>query len=144
MNLVIPEACDAYYRALVASPDLVGVTVFDGPAALDAGDEGIAVAATREDVAATFAVTASDMASDGANQVSIASLVWVRTGDTTFSTARARASQLFRFAAAALAADRTLGGAVSTAWVTGGNFHQEQSGKGALVVVEFRIEGTLF
>ena len=144
MNLIYPALCDGLVAVLKVWPDLAGVSVLDGPSTEYAGNEGIAVGASREDIAGEFAVNASDMSSDGSGTHSLTSTVWVRTGDTTFSAARTRCGQLYTAAAAGLASDRTLKGAVSTAWVVGGSFDQMQTGSGVLVFVEFRIEATVF
>lgn len=144
MNLVYPALCDNFVATLSTWPDLAGVTVLDGPSVNYAGNEGIAIGASREDIAGEYAVNASDMASDGAGTLSLTSTVWVRTGDTTFTAARSRCGQLYSATAAALASDRTIDGAVSTAWIVGGSFDQMQTGNGVLVFVEFRIEATVF
>ena len=144
MIFALPAMTDAYVRMLQASGDLTGEIVLDGPAARDAGMEGIAVGASRENPAGDFTVNVSDLASDNAQTIRLVCLAWVRSGDLTFTAARNRVVQLVGFADAALSADRTLGGTVSTAWITDGVFDQELDDTGILVTIEFRIEGTLF
>lgn len=144
MILVVPAATDAYVRALQASGDLSGVTVLDGPSPKDAGMEGIAVGASRENPAGEFTASPSDMSSDTAHRFALTCLVWARSGETTFSAARNRVVQILGIADAVLAADRTLGGTVSSAWIASGQFQQEIDEHGVLVTIEFRIEASVF
>jgi hypothetical protein len=145
MILAIPAATDAYVRALKASGDLgTTVVVLDGPSPIDAGMEGVAVGASLQDRAGDFTVPASDMSSDTAQTFTLTCTAWARSGDTTFKAARDRVSQIVSIADNVLAADRTLGGTVSTAWIADGIFEQQLNEAGIVVTIEFRIEATVF
>ncbi len=140
----VAVAIDGYAATLQAFPALAGVPVLDGPATTFLGAEGIAVGASREDVSGDFTLAMEDMGGGDSTRFTLTNLAWCGSGTTTFTTSRLRASMIYDYAAAALAADRTMRGAVSTAWITSGFMHQEQTGQGVLVAIEFRIEGTLF
>jgi len=56
-----------------------------------------------------------------------------------FKPARDQVGDIVTATTDRIAADRTLGGVVSTADVTGGIWQQEQTGEGALCTCEFRI-----
>jgi hypothetical protein len=136
------------YDALVASWKLIvvnmGLTedqILDGPAVDYAGTEGVAVGATATDTTAEFLYPPSDLAGEGdAEQTTVPSLIWSGSGDTTFKPQRDRVKAIFAALRGDLARDRTIRGTVATAWITGGVVDQAQTGRGALVTCEFRIE----
>lgn len=147
MNLlVIPAATDAYYQALKVAENLgqAGVTVLDGPDVTDASKEGIAVGASSRGEAGRFDVPPSDIAGSGGQSITLTCLVWVRTGETALTDARNRCAEILRYAGNVLAADRTMGGTVSSAFIVGGIFDQKLGAGGLIVTIEFRIQARLF
>lgn len=148
----IPEVLDALVAALRTSVDLAEVLdpgaadkILDGPATADlSAPEGIAVGASRADESINFTWPAADLSDGSAEQFTINNLAWSGSGSTVFGPSRLRADLILVAVAATLAADRTLGGAVSTAWIEGGLVTQIQTGRGALVTVEFQITATRF
>ena len=143
---VIPFVLDAIVDALQGSADLAAVLgpgaadrVLDGPAVADlSSPDGVAVGASRQDESIAFQWPAADLVGI-AQHFNINCLAWSGTGSTTFTVCRARVDRILEAVSAALAEDRTLGGLVSQAWITNGLVTQEQTGRGALVVVEFQI-----
>jgi hypothetical protein len=133
----IPQVLDALVAALRLA--LPAVDVFDGPQSGAVGGEGIAVGTSREDNSVEFTWPAADLAGGDAEHATIACLVWSGSGDSTYQAARQRVAVLLDAVAAALAANRTLGGAVSSAWITGGVW-QQQAVTGVLVTCEFQVE----
>ena len=115
------------------------VTVLDGPAVSYVGTAGVAVGATREDVTAEWSTQPSDLGGSSRLTLPISCLAWSGSGSTPFAPHRATVTGVLDVIEAELAADRSLGGAVSTAWITGGTWMQEQTGSGALVTCEFRV-----
>jgi hypothetical protein len=137
----IPAALDALTAIFrVALP---GVPVFDGPAAEYAGTEGASVGASAEDVAIEFDLPAAGLVTTGERDT-VTCMVWSGSGGTVFKPHRDRCDEMVRAVVAALDADPTLGGIVSTAGVSGGMFAQQQTGRGALVVAELRVSLTQF
>jgi hypothetical protein len=141
--IAVPGVLDALCQVLRTSSALTGVAVLDGPEAKTASNEGIVVGASREDVAVEFDLPAGGMASTGERDT-ITCLVWSGSGATAFKAHRDRVDQLLTGVETALAADRTLRGLVAAAWISSGTLAQEQTGQGALVTAEIRVEVTLF
>lgn len=144
----LSAALDAYVAMLQDWPDLAEVQVLDG-STVDALElAGIAVGATRgalsgvavADPSAQFLVPTYGQSSEASSRTSFTSTIWAGAGDTSFGPHRSRAEALFVAASSALDDDRTLRGTVSAAWITAGQVVQEQTGDGALVTVEFRID----
>ena len=134
---IFPQVCDALTLSLgqVLGADVV----FDGPPVRDVGSSGLAIGATREDTSAGFSAEASDLAGGVSEGLTITCLAWSGSGDVVFKPARDRVGDIVTATTTRIAADRTLGGVVDTADVTGGTWMQEQTGEGALVTCEFRI-----
>lgn len=120
------------------------IGVLDGPAVEYVGSAGVAVGATREDVIADWAVRPADLAGDSRLTLPITCLAWSGSGSTAFGPHRTVVAAVLAAIEAELATDRDLGGVVSTAWITGGTWMQEQTGAGALVTCEFRVSTTQF
>lgn len=138
----------ARWKLAAASMDLAQSQILDGPAVTYAGTEGVAVGATADDTTAEFDFPPGALDGDAERTV-IPCLAWAGWGDTTFGTLRDRVNLILTTIRADLAADRTIGGTVSTAWITGGNFRQDHVVEtvdgtpqyfGALVMCEFRIQ----
>jgi hypothetical protein len=120
------------------------INVLDGPAVNYVGTAGVAVGATREDVAVDWSTRPGDLAGDSRQTLPITCLAWSGSGSTSFAPHRTTVAAILTAIEAELAADRDLGGVVSTAWITGGTWMQEQTGSGALVTCEFRVTTTQF
>lgn len=136
----IPAVLDALVAAFRAAPGVSADSVFDGPETAAVRIEGIAVGMSVEDRAVEFTWSYADPGGGDREHGVVSCVAWSGSGDTSFQPHRDRVAELLSAAAAGLAVDRTLGGAVSTAWITGGAFTQEQTGSGALVTAEFRVE----
>jgi hypothetical protein len=115
------------------------ITVLDGPAVDYVGTAGVAIGATREDIAAEWSNAPGDLAGGSRLTMPITCLAWSGSGSTPFAPHRATVVAVLNAIEAELAADRSLAGAVSAAWITSGTWTQEQTGAGALVTCEFRV-----
>lgn len=145
--LVIPAATDAFVRLLRIAATTVGLTsddVLDGPSPGNAGTSGVVVGASRENPSGEFRMPESDMSSSGGQNFSLTCLAWASTGDTDWASSRTRCAELVAWADSVLAADRTLGGSVSSAYIVDGVFDQEIGPQGIVVTIEFRIEANVF
>jgi hypothetical protein len=131
-----PAACDALVTAFQQA---TGGDVFDGPPARLPGSSGVAVGAAREDAASEWSAPPAGLDGSSGEDVTVTCLAWSGGGGVVFKPHRDTVRGLLELADAALAADRSLDGAVSTAYLTGGSWTQEQTGEGALVTCEFRI-----
>lgn len=147
----IADALTATFQAAVRSLNeernaagLASVAVYDGPSTSYVGSVGVAVGATREEVAAEWTTRPGDLAGDSRLTLPIVCLIWSGSGSTVFNPHRSTVAAVLAAIDAELAADRSLGGVVSTAWITGGTWAQEQTGSGALVTCEFRVTTTQF
>lgn len=141
----VPEVLDALVTAWRNAQDLAGLRpdqVYDGPSVSYVGTEGVAVGASREDNAVEFTYPAAGLGS-AADRFTITCLAWSGSGDPTMKPRRARVDAILDALEQRLAEDRTLGGVVSQAWITGGSLVQEQN-RGALVTAEFRVSVTRF
>jgi hypothetical protein len=137
MILAFPAVCDALVASLgqVLGADVV----FDGPPVRDVSPSGLAIGATREDDTSSFVAGAADLGGGISESLTVTCLAWSGSGDVVFKPARDIVRGIVAAVMGRLAADRTLGGVVSTADLTGGIWTQEQTGEGALVMCEFRI-----
>lgn len=149
----VPDVYDALVASWTTIRDQLGLDgsqIFDGPAVSYAGSEGIAVGATATDTTAEFELGAGALDSD-AEHTTIPCLAWAGHGDTTFTTIRGRVKAMLAVVRTDLARDNhPIYGVVSSAWITGGTFIQDQTRdergiyRGALVTCEFRIEYDIF
>lgn len=132
-----PQVCDALVASLrqVLGADVV----FDGIPVQQVGAAGVAVGATREDTSSGFAARPSDLAGGISESLTITCLAWSGDGRTVFKPHRDAVGATMLAVIAVVDADRTLGGVVDTAEVTGGTWQQEQTGEGVLVTCEFQI-----
>lgn len=139
------SALPAVFDTLVAS--LVAVLgsgqVFDGPPAQYTDTRGLSVGATRQDESVDWQAPTSDLAGAG-ETFTIRCLAWAGSGATVFKPMRDQVAEYLTAVENVLSADRSIGGAVSTAWISGGTWMQEQTGQGALVTCEFRIGCTRY
>jgi hypothetical protein len=146
VNFLIPEATDALVLALRNSASSIGLAaanILDGPSVTDAGMSGVVVGGSRENPSGDFRMPVSDMSTSGSQTFAISCLAWARSGeasDAGWQTLRRQCSAIVEWADSVLVADRTLGGSVSSAFITDGVFDQEPSPQGSLVTIEFRIE----
>lgn len=132
-----PEACDTLVAAFKQA---TGADIFDGPPARMPSSTGVAVGATREpDVTSEWQAPSTDMGGGYGEDLTVVCLAWSGGGGVVFKPYRDQVRDLLELVVAALAADRTLGGSVSTVDLTGGTWTQEQTGEGALVTCEFRV-----
>lgn len=137
----IPEVLDALVTRWRTAQDLSGLRpdqVHDGPPTTYVGNEGVAVGASRNDNAIEFAQSATDVAGGQADRFRVTCQAWSSSGDIAMKPRRDRVDAIIDALDSHLAVDRTLGGAVSTAWIVGGAFIQEQN-RGALVIAEFSV-----
>jgi hypothetical protein len=137
MILAFPAVCDALFSRLTTA--LGSSSVFDGPPARIPGSSGLALGTTREDVSSDFTADPAGLSGVTAEGFSVTCLAWAGGGGVTFKPFRDRVRDIVAATADAIASDPTLSGAVDTAEVTGGTWLQEQTGEGALVTCEFRI-----
>lgn len=140
--LAFPEVCDALTGVLGQA--LGAERVLDGPPARMVGASGLAVGATREDVSSEFQAPAADMAGGVGEDITVTCLAWSGSGGVVFKPHRDAVRDILTAAEATLSVDRTLGGVVDTAYLTGGVWTQEQTGEGAVVTCEFRISARRF
>jgi hypothetical protein len=131
-----PAACDALVAAFAQA---TGGDVFDGPPARLPGSSGVAVGTAREDAASEWTASAAGLDGRADEDVIVTCLAWSGGGGVVFKPHRDTVRGLLELAEQGLAADRSLGGAVDTAYLTGGSWTQEQTGEGALVTCEFRV-----
>jgi hypothetical protein len=140
----IPEVLDAL-TAIWRDASPAGLRpdqVHDGPVVEYVGTEGVAVGASAEDLSVEFAQPGADLGGGSGEQATVTCLVWAGSGDTTMKPLRDRVDAVLDALETALAADRTLRGAVSHAWLTSGVLSQLQTGSGALVRAEIRVSVT--
>lgn len=139
----LPAAMDALVAVFNAAPELAGVTVRDGPSASQA--------TVREVISVGYTGTEGEADADsqlmtegvgGASdreQFSIRCAAAALRGTTDLPAARQRAYELLTAAGAAIARDRTLGGAVMRAMVASHSLTQVQTSDGAQAVVVFEV-----
>lgn len=140
----LPAAMDALVTAFAAAPELNGVTVRDGPS--------VSQAVVREVISVGY--TGADGENDADSQLMTEGLGGVSDreqftircvaaalrGTTDLPAARERAYELLSAAGAAIARDRTLGGAVMRAMIGSHSLTQGQTSDGAQAVVVFTVE----
>lgn len=138
----LPGVFDAFTAAMVGA--LGAGVVFDGPPVAYVGSRGVALGATRDSESVPWLAPPSDLGGEGGEAFSIPCLAWSGSGDTVFKPHRDAVAAFLVVAEQVVSADRRFGGVVDTAWITGGTWLQEQTGSGALVTCEFRIDCTRF
>lgn len=142
----IPDAYDYLVAAWKTACGQVGLAagqVLDGPPG-EYNQEGAAVGATVTDTRAEFAYQPEGLDGDGfSERAVIPCMIWSGwSGTATVTQLRDRVRTIYQQILDDLARDRSLGGAVVGAAVTGGEIDQVRSGRGALVTCEFRIAFT--
>ena len=138
----LPAAMDALVAAFNAAPELAGVTVRDGPSASQATvREVISVGYTgaEGESDADSQLTTEGLGDPSREQFSIRCAAAALRGTTDLPAARQRAYELLSAAGAAIAQDRTLGGAVMRALVGSHSLTQGQTADGAQAVVVFEV-----
>jgi hypothetical protein len=134
---------DALVAAFNAAPELAGVTVRDGPSTSQATvREVISVGYTGtegESDAESQLMTEGLGGSSDREQFTIRCAAAALRGTTDLPAARRRAYELLSAAGAAIARDRTLGGAVMRAMVGSHSLTQGQTSDGAQAVVVFEV-----
>ncbi|MGW1000476.1 hypothetical protein [Streptomyces sp. NPDC002520] len=144
----LPDAIDALVAIFTTAEGLNGVTVRDGAFVSQArvkeivsvgytGDDG------ENDADATL-VTEGLGGSPDREQLIIRCAAAALKGGTDLPAARKRAYELFTAAAAAIAANRTLNGAVMRAMISAHSLTQGQTDKGAQAVVIFQVSCDAF
>lgn len=136
--LAFPAVCDALTAAFglaLGDPQ----QVFDGPPTQYVGLAGVAVGATRQDVASEFLTPPAGLDGASGEDVTVACMAWSGGGDTVFKPHRDAVLGFLTACDRQLAVDRSLGGVVDAAFMAGGTWTQDQTGSGALVTCEFRI-----
>ena len=144
----IPEVLDALTELWRASPLVqeAGIRpdqILDGPPVTYLYSEGVAIGASREDNSVEFFSSATGLDTQD-ERFNVNCITWAGYGDTTFKPLRDKCDSFLAALDNALATDRSLGGVISNAWLTSGAITQEQTGNGALVMVEFTIQATLY
>jgi hypothetical protein len=141
MASTVNAAISGLLAALAASDDLTGVVLHDGPPAVAESLDWIAVGyqpGSTESVTMTY-----DWAQIGGQRseetYDILCSFAAHTGDADMSLRRARAITIRDAIAAAVSADRTLGGAVRLAYVSEAVMHQEQTSRGAAIGFTFTL-----
>lgn len=142
-----PAALAGLTSAFKASPDLSGVPVRDGPlvtgsSALDVvlvgwnGQEG-------DDTAVDGSSQLEGLAGDDAESYEIRCAVLSTKGggkpDVALAAARARAYELLAACGQAIKRDRTLGGAVMQAAISGHSLRQTPAPKGITAAIQFTV-----
>lgn len=142
----IPEVLDAL-TAIWKTAQPAGLRadqVHDGPVVEYIGTEGVAVGASAEDLSVEFSLPSTDLGGGYGERASITCLAWAGSGDTRMKPLRDRVDAVVDALEQALAADRTLGGVVARAEIASGVLSQQQTGRGALVRAEVRVNVTRF
>lgn len=140
----VPAALTALLTAMEAAPGLEGVDVRDGPVVSStAAAEAVIVGwygQAGDELAVDGTITQEGLAAQpDREQYVIRCAALVLNGSADMTAARARAYELAAACGAAVAADRTLGGIVMSAYVTSQSLLQQQREKGALATVEFGV-----
>jgi len=151
-------AVDAALKGLVAvfeaAPALEGVDVYDGPAvsnskataALSVGFAGErmnrtgAYPETEQPAVSVTSAPAGLGGGDLAEQYLVQNMLAVLDGGKDIVAARQRAYDLLGAAGDAVAADKTLSGAVAWARPGGHSLTQEQTPRGAVITIVFEVE----
>lgn len=152
-NSSVPRAITGLLAVLAAAPALEGVPVLDGPKVTESkAAEIIAVGFTGERMSRTGAYPETTGPAAEATSVleglavsperetaEIRCMIAVLDGSRDITAARGRAYDLLAACGQAIAANKTLGGAVMAAWVSGHTLDQDQTQKGAVVTVLFSV-----
>lgn len=140
----VPAALDGLVAIWTDATDLQGVKIIDGPTvsgglkeALIAGWEGDD---GTEAVAGQLASGGLALAPSREQYTINCAAMALRGGTRQMQSARARAYELFAAAAEALAADKTLRGAVMTARLGSMTLTQTQDSRGCVATVVFGVD----
>lgn len=144
----IPIAIDALVAIFGSADGLQGLAIRDGASVdqsrvmevLSVGYTGMEGEADAE----ALSVTEGLGGSPDRERFTIRCVVVVATGGTNMPAARRRVYELFGAAAAAIAANRTLDGAVMRAMVGSQSLTQYQTDQGAQAAVAFGVECDAF
>jgi len=154
----VPAALAGLAAAFSAAPGLEGVLILDGPeVTASTASEAVTVGFTGQRMSHTGAypeAAAVDSEGDTAlaglslsgqeETYTVHNMVAVRDGGTDIVAVRVRAYELLAACGAALAADKTLGGAVAMARITTSSLTQDQTQRGALATVMFDVAVSAF
>ncbi|MCQ9178946.1 hypothetical protein KMT30_07850 [Streptomyces sp. IBSBF 2953] len=140
----IPDAVDYIVDTFKVAPELVGVTVWDGPEVSKATPlEMLTVAFTGDDIDSDVEASSTAEGLGGKpdrETFTIRCAAAVLRGSTDMRAARRRAYELHAAAGAVLARDPRLGGLVLRARLGSHTFKQAQSERGAQAIVIFGID----
>lgn len=151
----VDAALKGLVAVLQAAPALEGVEVYDGPvvseskatAAISVGFAGERLNRTgaypeteQPAVDVTTAVAGLAGPADQSEQYNVTCLLAVLDGGKNIPAARARAYGLLNSVGDAVAADKTLGGAVAMARPGDHSLTQEQTSRGAVITIVFQVE----
>jgi hypothetical protein len=134
---------DALVALFTSFEPLAGVPVRDGASVSQARlDEVLSVGYTgAEDGSDAEAVLGTEgMGSEDREQFTIRCAVAAAGGSTDLPAIRRRAYELLQAAGAAIAANRTLNGAVMRAVIGSHSLQQDQTDKGAQAVIVFTVD----
>jgi hypothetical protein len=137
-----PAVCDALTTALGQA--IGSSNVYDGPPARFLGSSGLAIGATREDVSSEFTSSPAGLSGGSDQDLTVTCLAWSGGGGVVFKPHRDVVRDIVAATTDRVTADQSLGGVVDIAEVTGGTWMQEQTGEGAIVTCEFRINARKF
>jgi hypothetical protein len=132
-----PDVCDALTTAL--GQTIGSSNVYDGPPAQFIGSSGLAIGATREDVSSEFTSSPAGLGGASDQDLTVTCLAWSGGGGVIFKPHRDTVGGIVAATTNRISTDPSLGGVVDTCEVTGGTWAQEQTGEGALVTCEFRV-----
>ena len=147
-----PDVIDALLLRFAASSDLGAavppVQVFDGPTVIDESSPEVLMVgwsgADGEESDAESTMSPDGLATTDREVCTVRCAISVLNGSTDMALPRARAYELLRFAGAALAADRSLGGTVLRAMITSVAYTPRQTTRGAQVDLVFTVECDAF
>lgn len=139
----VPDAIDGLLAALRGSAALDGVAVFDGPVvsgstAMEVITVGYTGGEDEDSVDATEAIAGLSVQQSRERYV-VRCAASVRNGSADMTAARTRAYELLGYIGHALAADKTLGGAVMKATLGAHVLRQAQDSRGAVATVVFEV-----
>lgn len=141
----VPAAMTALLAAFRAAPGLAGTDVRDGPVVTASAASEVVIVGwygqMTDELAVEGALAMEGLAAEpDREQYVIRCAILAGSGDGNMTAARTRAYELAAACGAAVAADRTLGGAVMSAYVTSQSLRQEQrQSGGAVATVEFGV-----
>lgn len=141
----VPQVVDALVAALSRADALRGVQVADGPLTTMREPSGLIVGVAEEGPAVIGAQSPGGLGSRRRETFEVGCRAWVWVGDNELKPVRDEAFRIVDAVGAALAADRTLGGAVMQARLGEGvQYDPRQSEEGAWVVVDFGVRCEAF